>query len=486
MIMSFAFCRAGWALSGYRSLFPFVINGSGILDTDITEKITVDNLKKENFGDGDEGDNFHISDVLVNGYEFGVFFSNNNSYFDSTIFREYLTANGYDMDNLTPQFVSSVFSNMPSTEPDKTVVKRWLFSTKHGGITRMNGSDGKVVGVTYSNDGKTDMFFDFINGGQKYCDVMYGGELVDWCAIFVGWSIKQVGKDPADYGYSPGVGEFQRSAAAKNTYHENDGHYTPRPGDFLICRSSDCPRNSHIGVVIAVNGDEFTTIEGNTRGGDGVWCYTSIVSENTRYLSSWSTQGFISTDLGGSSVQTSSGSAGGGSGMQFDFSFSKYKSGGGSSGSGNSGGVIIEDSQLAEVDQNYKGKTYREIAGRDLTSEERYQIEKIVHGEEGMYEEGCYLIAQCIRDAIVYNHAEIMKLHLSSSQGGMGYEGYYTTEEPGDWAKEAVKYVFDDGGIVARHRLMFMYDVSGGFYSDWHETQHFILQYKTTRFFDMW
>ena len=348
-----------------------------------------------------------------------------------------------------------------------------------GGVSAASTSSGSGGGGGSGSQTGSGTYIEMLkgevnNGGQKYCDVMYGGELVDWCAIFVGWSIKQVGKDPADYGYSPGVGEFQRSAAAKNTYHENDGHYTPRPGDFLICRSSDCPRN------------EFTTIEGNTRGGDGVWCYTSIVSENTRYLSSWSTQGFISTDLGGSSVQTSSGSAGGGSGMQFDFSFSKYKSGGGSSGSGNSGGVIIEDSQLAEVDQNYKGKTYREIAGRDLTSEERYQIEKIVHGEEGMYEEGCYLIAQCIRDAIVYNHAEIMKLHLSSSQGGMGYEGYYTTEEPGDWAKEAVKYVFDDGGVVARHRLMFMYDVSGGFYSDWHETQHFILQYKTTRFFDMW
>ncbi len=360
-----------------------------------------------------------------------------------------------------------------------------------GGVSAASTSSGSGGGGGSGSQTGSGTYIEMLkgevnNGGQKYCDVMYGGELVDWCAIFVGWSIKQVGKDPADYGYSPGVGEFQRSAAAKNTYHENDGHYTPRPGDFLICRSSDCPRNSHIGVVIAVNGDEFTTIEGNTRGGDGVWCYTSIVSENTRYLSSWSTQGFISTDLGGSSVQTSSGSAGGGSGMQFDFSFSKYKSGGSSSGSGNSGGVIIEDSQLAEVDQNYKGKTYREIAGRDLTSEERYQIEKIVHGEEGMYEEGCYLIAQCIRDAIVYNHAEIMKLHLSSSQGGMGYEGYYTTEEPGDWAKEAVKYVFDEGGIVARHRLMFMYDVSGGFYSDWHETQHFILQYKTTRFFDMW
>ncbi|MBQ1830528.1 MAG: hypothetical protein II116_05705, partial [Ruminococcus sp.] len=171
---------------------------------------------------------------------------------------------------------------------------------------------------------------------------------------------------------------------------------------------------------------------------------------------------------------------------QFDFSFSKYKPGGGSSSGSGSSGVIIEDSQLAEVDKNYKGKTYREIKGRDLTSEERYRIEKIVHGEEGMYKKGCYLIAQCIRDAIIYNHAEILKLHLSSSQGGMGYEGYYTTEEPGDWAKEAVKYVFDDGGIVARHRLMFMYDVSGGFYSEWHETQHFILQYKTTRFFDMW
>lgn len=386
--------------------------------------------------------------------------------------------------------ISSIFGAMSVSAICIVLVVVIVICIIFGGVSAASTSSSGGVGGSSSQTG-SGTYIEMLkgevnNGGQKYCDVMNGGNLVDWCAIFVGWSIKQVGKDPADYGYSPGVGEFQRSAAAKNTYHENDGSYTPRPGDFLICRSSDCPRNSHIGVVIAVNGDEFTTIEGNTRGGGGVWCQTSIVSENTRYLSSWSTQGFISTDLAGSSVQTSGGSGGGGGGTQFDFSFSKYKSGGGSSGSGNSGGVIIPDSQLAAVDKNYKGKTYREIAGRDLTSEERYRIEKIVHGEEGIYKEGCYLIAQCIRDAIVYNHADIMKLHLSASQGGMGYMGYYTKEEPGEWAKEAVKYVFDDGGIVVRHRLMYMYDVSGGFYSEWHETQHFILQYKTTRFFDMW
>ena len=47
----------------YKRGTTAVVNGSGILDTDVTEKITVDNLKKEDFGDGDEGDNFHISDV---------------------------------------------------------------------------------------------------------------------------------------------------------------------------------------------------------------------------------------------------------------------------------------------------------------------------------------------------------------------------------------------------------------------------------------
>ena len=138
-----------------------------------------------------------------------------------------------------------------------------------GGVSAASTSSGSEGGGGSGSQTGSGTYIEMLkgevnNGGQKYCDVMYGGELVDWCAIFVGWSIKQVGKDPADYGYSPGVGEFQRSAAAKNTYHENDGHYTPRPGDFLICRSSDCPRNSHIGVVIAVNGDEFTTIEGNT------------------------------------------------------------------------------------------------------------------------------------------------------------------------------------------------------------------------------
>ena len=42
----------------------------------------------------------------------------------------------------------------------------------------MNGSDGKVVGVTYSNDGKTDLYFDFINPYPfRY--------RVEWGALFV-------------------------------------------------------------------------------------------------------------------------------------------------------------------------------------------------------------------------------------------------------------------------------------------------------------
>ena len=162
----------------YKRGTTTIVNGSGILDTDITEKISVENLKKEDFGDGDEGDNFHISDVLVDSYEYGAFYSNNNSYFDSTTFRDVLTDHGYDLDDLSPQFVSSLFSNMPTTEPDKTVVKQWLFSTKHNAITRMNNSDGKVVGVAYSNDGKTDLYFDFINPYPfRY--------RVEWGALFV-------------------------------------------------------------------------------------------------------------------------------------------------------------------------------------------------------------------------------------------------------------------------------------------------------------
>lgn len=162
----------------YKRGTTSVVNGSGILETNITEKISVDNLKKEDFGDGDEGESFHISDVLVSSYEYGAFFSNNDSYFDSTVLRELLTSYGYDSDNLSPQFITGLFSYLPETEADKTVVKRWLFSTKHGGITRMFGSDGKVVGVTYSNDGKTDQFFDFINPYPfRY--------RVEWGALFI-------------------------------------------------------------------------------------------------------------------------------------------------------------------------------------------------------------------------------------------------------------------------------------------------------------
>ena len=54
----------------YKRGTTYVVNGSGILETNITEKISVDNLKKEDFGDGDEGESFHISDVLVSSYEY--------------------------------------------------------------------------------------------------------------------------------------------------------------------------------------------------------------------------------------------------------------------------------------------------------------------------------------------------------------------------------------------------------------------------------
>jgi len=162
----------------YKRGTTAVINGSAILDTEITEKISVDNLKKEVFGDYDDGENFHISDVLVDGYEFGAFFANNNSVFDSTIIRDILTDNDVDLDNLTPEFVSAYLNLFPASEPDKTTVKSWIFSTKHDAITKLNDSDGKVIGVTYSNNGKTDPFFDFINPYPfRY--------RVEWGALFI-------------------------------------------------------------------------------------------------------------------------------------------------------------------------------------------------------------------------------------------------------------------------------------------------------------
>lgn len=85
-----------------------------------------------------------------------------------------------------------------------------------------------------------------------------------WCAAFVSWCfMKAFGMDNAKkllkhwpYVYCPTLGTL----FTKNS--------NPKKGDIVIFYHNG--KFTHTGIVIAVNGDKFTTIEGNTSGASGI------------------------------------------------------------------------------------------------------------------------------------------------------------------------------------------------------------------------
>lgn len=139
--------------------------------------------------------------------------------------------------------------------------------------------------------------------------------------------------------------------------------------------------------------------------------------------------------------------------------------------------LIVEENYLLDIekiDKNYTGESV-EIIGKN-----REYLERLVQGEAGAegYIGAC-LVAQAIRDTMIlednYNVLSIKKEYL--------YSGKLNTE-PNNIVKNAVKFIFDDGGMAVKHRLIFFYAprlCKSGF----HESQNFIVEYKGHRFFDL-
>ena len=281
------------------------------------------------------------------------------------------------------------------------------------------------------------------NGGQRYCDELYNGVLVDWCAIYAGWLLQEGGGITlSDYGWSAGVMSWQRGLASKGLWHESSSTYKPKIGDIVIMNNY-----GHVGIVIDVNDTEFTTSEGNTSPSDGPgeWCTRSVVSEYTysfddSYINGYGEVTISSIGLGG------------------EFNLSP-----------------------TTVDSNYKAISFRTWKGRALTRAERDVLEKTVVGEFGTDYTGACLIAQCMRDALVYGQCD----NVLDLPDVMQYDGYDPNNVANDISKNAVKYVFDEGGIVVQHRILVMYNPSLCT-SAWHESLHFIVQQGEVRFFDYW
>jgi hypothetical protein len=91
----------------------------------------------------------------------------------------------------------------------------------------------------------------------------YGAQF--WCADFISWAVDRVGKrdGKVPWGYPSNVANITRWGSARNVL-------VPQPyrGAIFTYRNG-----KHAGLVVAVRGRRFTTVEGNTRGPDGRVCW---------------------------------------------------------------------------------------------------------------------------------------------------------------------------------------------------------------------
>ncbi len=133
------------------------------------------------------------------------------------------------------------------------------------------------------------------------------------------------------------------------------------------------------------------------------------------------------------------------------------------------------------ADKNYKGTTYK------LSNSDRTLLERIVTREFGNDYDGSVLVAQCMRDALVNKIvSDPQELSINLYQCDIVALPNTITDN----AKNAIKYVFDEGGSAIQHRIYVYYDTHDGFRSSWHEQQKFVYESPvpgmshTVRFFD--
>lgn len=114
-----------------------------------------------------------------------------------------------------------------------------------------------------------------------------------------------------------------------------------------------------------------------------------------------------------------------------------------------------------------------------LTEEERDLVARVVMGEAGGEGyDGQRLVAQCILNACL----------LDGMRPAEAVEVYQYTPnrpEPSESVLEAVSAVFDRHDVVTDELILWFY-APAWCYSDWHESQRFVLAHGGHRFFAAW
>lgn len=144
--------------------------------------------------------------------------------------------------------------------------------------------------------------------------------------------------------------------------------------------------------------------------------------------------------------------------------------------------VDLTDDQLEYINKCIEqGEKQKDYEGQKvkLTAYNRELVENLVFGEaggEGFV--GAALVAQAIRDTMImtdtYDTAKIIK--------AFAYSGH-TNDGSSETVKQAVAYIFDQGGYAVKHRLVYFY-APALCHSSFHETQDFVIRWKGHKFFD--
>jgi hypothetical protein len=114
-----------------------------------------------------------------------------------------------------------------------------------------------------------------------------------------------------------------------------------------------------------------------------------------------------------------------------------------------------------------------------LSESERYVVESLVMGEAGGESYDLQVLtAQCILNACVQDN-------LQPSEVMSVYQYFGWNNCPTDSVKDAVSAVFDDGYSLTDEPILYFY-APHLCYSDWHESQRYILTQDGIRFFARW
>ncbi len=147
--------------------------------------------------------------------------------------------------------------------------------------------------------------------------------------------------------------------------------------------------------------------------------------------------------------------------------------------------VISSASADAQNDSGYlipiANPDYGYSTGQVILSDaDRKLACQIVYGEAGGEGfEGCCLVAQCLKDSMVF----LGYNSIADVQKYCRYDGWQ--ENYSQTAEDAVNYIFDQNKSAVAHRILFFY-ATNICTSEWHETQNHVLTRGNSKFFDMW